>query len=194
MKELFRKIFNKIGDEFFTIPNMLSIVRILLIPVIVYLYCFRHDNISTFAVVAFSTLTDIVDGYIARRFDMITDFGKFLDPVADKATQLTVLVCLITRFKYMVIPFVVLAIKEIFSLVLRFIAYRETEMVEGAKWHGKAATGIIVAAIGIHLLWDGITVPVSIGFVAFATVFMVFSGVLYTVDVVRMMKNYEKQD
>ena len=71
-------------DELFTIPNLLSILRLLLIPVLVYLYCFKHDNIATCCLLAFSLLTDIVDGFIARHFNMITDFGKFLDPLADK--------------------------------------------------------------------------------------------------------------
>ena len=137
MKELFRKIFKKIKDEFFTIPNMLSILRLLLIPVIVYLYCVKRNNLWTLIVVVFSTLTDIVDGFIARRFNMITDFGKFLDPVADKATQLTVFACLITRYKLMLVPFLVLLVKELGSLIFRLVVYKKTEVVEGAHWHGK---------------------------------------------------------
>ncbi len=192
MKELFRKIFKKIGDEFFTIPNMLSILRILLIPVIIYFYVVKKDYNSTTFVVLFSVLTDIVDGFIARRFNMITDFGKFLDPVADKATQLTVLICLITRFKLMIIPFVVLAVKEISSLAIRFVVYKRTETVDGAKWHGKTATGIVIATIILHLLWGDIPSGVSFGVICFCTAFMVFSFVLYTADCIKCLKNHGK--
>ena len=188
MKELFRKILTKIKEEFFTIPNMLSILRILLIPVIVYYYVVKQDNIAAFVVVILSTLTDIVDGFIARTFNMITDFGKFIDPVADKATQLTVFICLITRFKLMVIPFVVLLFKELSSLVLRFIVYKKTEIVDGAKWHGKAATGVVIATIILHLLWNDIPSAVSVGVIAFCTAFMLFSYVLYTADCVKYLK------
>ena len=192
MKELFRKIFKKVGDEFFTIPNMLSILRILLIPVIVYFYVVQKDNLTTFFVVIFSTITDIVDGFIARRFNMITDFGKFLDPVADKATQLTVFICLITKFKLMIIPFVVLALKELSSLVIRFIVYKRTEVVDGAKWHGKLTTGLVIATIVLHLLWNDIPGAVSLGVICFCTAFMVLSFVLYTADCVKYLKKNEE--
>lgn len=191
MKELFRKIFKKIGDEFLTIPNMLSILRILLIPVIVYLYVLQKDYMSTFVVVLISTLTDIADGFIARRFNMITDFGKFLDPLADKATQLTVLLCLITRFKMMIVPFAVLGIKELSALVMRFVVYQKTEIVNGARWHGKASTGFIIGMILVHLAWIDIPQTVSLGIMAFVTVFMTFSGTLYAIECVKAMKENE---
>ncbi len=192
MKELFRKIFKKIGDEFFTIPNMLSILRILLIPVIIYFYVVKKDYNTTTFVVLFSVLTDIVDGFIARRFNMITDFGKFLDPVADKATQLTVFICLITKFKLMIIPFVVLALKELSSLVIRFVVYKRTEVVDGAKWHGKLTTGLVIATIVLHLLWNDIPGAVSLGVICFCTAFMVLSFVLYTVDCLKYLKKNEE--
>ena len=194
MKELFRKIFKKIANEFLTIPNMLSIIRILLIPVIVYFYCFRHDSFWTLMLVLLSTLTDIVDGFIARRFNMITDFGKFIDPVADKATQLTVFICLVTKFKLMLLPFSVLLVKELGSLLLRLVVYKKTEVVEGAKWHGKVCTGIVIAIILVHLIWPDIHSTVSLSIILFSTLFMLFSGTLYTLEALRILKNGKKQN
>lgn len=193
MKELFRKIFKKARDEFFTIPNMLSVVRILLIPVIVYLYVFKKDNLWTLIVVALSSLTDVVDGFIARRFNMITDLGKFLDPLADKATQLTVIACLITRFKAMVVPFVILAVKELSALLMRFVVYKRTERVEGAKWHGKASTTIIISIVALHLIWGSIPSNVSLILIAFCSVFMTFSAILYGIESINMLKEDGKQ-
>ena len=189
MKELFRKIFKKIKDEFFTIPNMLSILRLLLIPVIVYLYCVKRNNLWTLIVVVFSTLTDIVDGFIARRFNMITDFGKFLDPVADKATQLTVFACLITRYKLMLVPFLVLLVKELGSLIFRLVVYKKTEVVEGAHWHGKMSTGIVILVIVLHLGWATMPATVSNAIILFSTIFMVYSGLLYTLEGIDILKN-----
>ncbi len=188
MKELFRKIFNKIRDEFFTIPNMLSLLRLLLIPLIIYLYCFKHNDLWTLIVVVFSTLTDIVDGFIARRFNMITDFGKFLDPLADKLTQLTVFACLITRFNLMLLPFVVLLIKEVGSLILRLAVYKKTEIVEGAHWHGKMSTGIVILVIVLHLAFGGMPESLSNGIILFSTIFMVYSGFLYTLEGIDLLK------
>ncbi len=193
MKELFLKIFKKIKDELFTIPNMLSIVRLLLIPLIVYLYVFKKDNLIAAAVVVISTLTDIVDGFIARRFNMITDFGKFIDPVADKATQLTVFICLMTEFKLMILPFVVLLVKELSAFLLRLVVYKETEIVDSAKWHGKASTGIVVFTLMLHLIWHEIPSSVSVAMIVFCTLFMTFSGTLYTIDGLKILKNGRKK-
>ena len=192
MNELFRKIFKKMRDELFTIPNLLSILRLLLIPILVYLYCFKHDNIATCCLLAFSLLTDIVDGFIARHFNMITDFGKFLDPLADKSTQLVIMICLITKFKAMAIPFTVLLVKEITAFLMRFKVYKETEVVDGAKWHGKASTGIILATVGLHLLWDSIPSEVSFGVICFTTAFMTYSAVMYALECVNVLKNHGK--
>ena len=188
MKELFRKIFKKIGDELFTIPNMLSILRLLLIPVIVYSYCFLHNYTMTVIIVLFSSLTDVVDGYIARKFNMITDFGKFLDPLADKATQIVVLGCLVTEFSLMLLPCAVLLFKEVFSLILRFVLYKETEIVEGAKWHGKLATCLVIAMIASHLIWHSMAAVVSNVIILVCTGFVLFSFVLYTVEAIRLLK------
>ena len=192
MKEMFKTIWKRMKEEFMTIPNMLSTLRLLLIPVIVYLYCFKHDNLWTLIMVAFSSLTDIVDGFIARRFNMITDFGKFLDPLADKATQITILACLITRFRAMIIPCVLLVIKELSALLMRLAIFKETEIVDGAKWHGKLATVIVVSTVASHLIWYDMTQTASFVIIMVCTAFVLFSAVLYTIDNVRVLKNHGK--
>ena len=192
MKELFRKIFKKVGDEILTIPNILSFIRILIIPIIVYLYCFKHDNIGALIWVIISTFTDIADGFIARKFNMITDFGKFIDPVADKATQLTVFACLITEFSFMLLPFIVLLVKELGSLLLRLYVYKKTEIVDGAKWHGKTSTGIVILIVVLHLAWANIPSGLSLGIILFSTAFMLFSGTLYTIESFNFLKYGKK--
>ena len=87
--------------EILTIPNLLSAFRLLLVPVIAWLYCGRENYPMTALVLLLSGATDIVDGFIARRFDMVSDLGKVLDPVADKLTQTAMLACLLTRFEAM---------------------------------------------------------------------------------------------
>lgn len=193
MKEFFREMFKKIGREILTIPNLLSILRICLIPVIVYYYCFKHDNISALIWVVISTFTDVLDGFIARTFNMITDFGKFIDPVADKATQLVVFACLIMSFPIMLLPFVVLLVKEVGSLLLRFYVYKKTELVEGAKWHGKVSTGIVIFLVVFHLGWNDIPSGLSLGIILFSTAFMLFSGTLYTIEAFKMLKYGKNQ-
>ena len=76
--------------QLFTIPNLLSLLRLCMIPLIIWLYCTQKNYALTAVVLVLSGLTDMVDGYIARRFNMVTDLGKALDPVADKLTQASV--------------------------------------------------------------------------------------------------------
>ena len=97
-----------------TIPNVLSFFRILLIPFIIWFYCYKKDYTLTLVVIIVSGLTDVIDGFIARRFNMISDFGKIFDPFADKLTQITIINCLITTYKYMIIPLVVFVVTLIF--------------------------------------------------------------------------------
>lgn len=189
MKEFFYRTLGKAKKELWTIPNMLSLLRILLVPIIVYLYCFKQDNLWTLILVVFSTLTDVVDGFIARKYNQITDLGKLLDPVADKLTQLAVFACLITRFKLMLLPFCVLLVKEVGSLILRMIVYKKTDVVEGAHWHGKISTGIVILVIVIHLVWPNVLPSVSEFVIFFSTILMVYSGLLYTLEGIDILKN-----
>lgn len=188
MKELFGRIFNKANKELFNIPNMISIFRILLIPVIIVAYCSWHNDILTLILLGISTLTDMVDGIIARKCNMITDCGKFLDPFADKLTQLTVFACLITRFKLMIVPFVVLFVKEVGSFLLRLIVYKKTNVIEGAHWHGKLSTGIVITVIVLHLAFGNMPESLSSALILFSTLFMCYSGLLYTLEGMDILK------
>ena len=94
------------NKNIFTIPNILSMFRLLLLPVIVYMYMNQKDYVLTGILLLISGLTDLLDGYIARTFNMMSDLGKILDPVADKATQAVVLLCLMTRFSWLTILFI----------------------------------------------------------------------------------------
>ena len=88
--------------EIFTIPNLLSLFRLVLIPVYITIYLNAKEAMDYYlagGILAVSCLTDMIDGKIARHFNMITSFGKFLDPVADKATQFTLILCLALKAK-----------------------------------------------------------------------------------------------
>ena len=78
-------------EEIFTIPNILSFIRLLLIPVIVVVYVLYDYYLLAAILIVISGITDIVDGKIARRYGLVSDFGKMLDPIADKCTQAAVL-------------------------------------------------------------------------------------------------------
>ena len=121
------------------IPNTLSLVRILLIPVFLVLYL-NHLDWWAFGVLAFSGVTDMLDGFIARHFNQITDCGKLLDPISDKLTQVAVLVALATRYREL-LPLVILcAVKETCQAVGSVIMLKRVDSVQGSLWFGKLST------------------------------------------------------
>ena len=108
-----------------------------------------------------SGVTDVVDGYIARHFGMISDFGKVFDPIADKLTQVVMLYCLITRFPLMILPFIIMVIKETFAGVTGLLTVRKLNKVLGAVWHGKVTTLLLYAMMLVHLIWYNMSDKVS---------------------------------
>lgn len=170
-----------------TVPNILSLFRLCLIPVIIWLYCVKKNYLWTTVILLLSGLTDAADGIIARRFNMISDLGKMIDPVADKLTQIATLFCLVSRFRYMLIPFVVLTVKEIIAAVLNMLAMKKTGNVTGALWHGKVNTFLLYTMMLIHLVWYNIPAAVSNILIFVCTAMMVVSAVLYGIRSVRIL-------
>ncbi|MBP3370301.1 MAG: CDP-diacylglycerol--glycerol-3-phosphate 3-phosphatidyltransferase [Clostridia bacterium] len=129
------------------IPNILSIIRIIL--VFVFVFVFFVLNSPAWALVIFLTAgaTDIVDGYLARRFNWITNLGKILDPFADKLMQCTALVCLCIK-KFVPLWFVlVFFAKELATLIIGLLVIRRRSVVVVSKWYGKAAVCLFYLAI-----------------------------------------------
>lgn len=139
-----------------------------------------------------SGLTDIVDGFIARRFDMISDFGKAFDPVADKLTQIVMLGCLVLRFPLMLIPLVILIIKEALAAVMNMITLEKAGFVVAAKWHGKLNTVLIYSMMFVHIVWFNIPPVVSNILVLVCIVMMLISSFLYTKSDVKAIKKEDK--
>lgn len=144
--------------EAFTIPNFLSFFRLLLIPVYVYLYLTAESTwqyVAAGLVLALSCLTDMIDGRIARRCHMVSKLGMLLDPVADKATQATLLVCLSMKYPVLYPVLALLVIKETFQLIALIIAYLNGKMLPGALFIGKVCTTVLfVSLIALVLFPD----------------------------------------
>ena len=140
------------------IPNALSVVRMALIPVFMVLYLLRVDTWA-FAVLLVSGLTDFVDGFVARRFDMITDCGKLLDPLSDKLTQVAVVVCLTTRYTELLPLTVLCFVKELSQAIGGILLLKKNVQAQGARWFGKVSTVLFYATMLVIVLWyDALTV------------------------------------
>lgn len=152
---------NRYKDKIVTIPNILSFIRICLIPIIVWLYVGEKNYPLTGIMVILSSMTDIIDGIIARKFNMTSDLGKVLDPIADKATQGVVAILLAIRFPMMILLVCLGIIKELFMAISGFLVIKKQGIVLGANWHGKLNTVVIVSTMALHIVWYDITPIVS---------------------------------
>ena len=182
-----KRTFDNAENRILTVPNLLSLFRLLIIPLMIYQYCFKKQYLITVILLTLSGLTDIVDGYIARRFQRVTRLGKILDPVADKATQLALLVCLVTRFPLVILPLTVLIIKELTVSIILIIAIRKTHTVQSAKWHGKLCTVIVYTVIYLHIVWYAIPTLVSRVLILSTLPFMLLSMILYSISGIRRL-------
>lgn len=147
--------------EVFTIPNFLSLFRLLLIPVYIIIYLNAEEITDYYiagGILAVSCLTDLVDGQIARRFNMISTVGKVLDPLADKLTQLALILCLATKYKYLWFVVGLFFVKELFQLIAggcRLL--HKGMMLKGALISGKISTTVLFISLIILVLFPGIS-------------------------------------
>ncbi len=165
------------------VPNILSVCRILLIPVIV-ISIFLNNYILALIIFTISSLTDIIDGYIARNFDAVTNVGKLLDPLADKLTQLTLIASLVWANIISGWIFAVLLIKELIMISGASFLYGKSVVVY-SRWYGKLATVLIYVSIVSSLLCkqfnvtSGIFINISNSLYVIAIIFTIFALVMY---------------
>ncbi|MCX7923942.1 MAG: CDP-alcohol phosphatidyltransferase family protein [Clostridia bacterium] len=128
------------------IPNILTGVRFLIVPILGY-YLNREEYYMAILLFLAGGITDILDGYIARKFNMITSWGKLADPMADKLMQITALIVL-TNKKLIPYPVLIIVIaKEVFMIAGSILLYKKQKTVVAADWYGKMATVIFFFAI-----------------------------------------------
>ncbi len=145
VRELFRK------GQVLTIPNLLTMLRIVLLPFIIWSYVGLHNLPLTIVLLAVSALSDVLDGAIARKFNMVSDLGKALDPVADKLTQVSLVLCLAFTHPLMWYLLAFCVVRETVMLILGLITMKRTNGVFSAKWYGKVSTAMLYAT-GLSLL------------------------------------------
>ena len=141
MKEKIRKLFSNV----WTIPNVLTILRIILIPVFVILF-FNDQKKAALAVFIAASLTDMLDGYLARKLNQITDFGKLFDPLADKLMVLTALVCQTVAGPFPLVAVLIVAAKEL-VMVIGGIFMLSRGVVVYSNYVGKAAQVCFIASL-----------------------------------------------
>lgn len=146
-----------------TIPNALSIFRLLLLPVFATLYLMSEKRPEllywSFGVLVLSGVTDSLDGLIARHFNQISDLGKMLDPLADKITQVVVVICLAMRFRELIPLVVICFLKELIQGLGGIFLLKKGAAVHGAKWYGKVSTFVFYGVMALIVLLPNMPFP-----------------------------------
>lgn len=175
--------------EILTIPNMLSLFRLVLIPVYVTIYLNAKsdaDYVLAALILAVSCLTDMIDGKIARHFNMISNLGKILDPIADKATQFTLMICLAVRynvFQYHALWYMsaLFFVKEAFQLIAGGISLLKGRMLKGAQMTGKICTTVLFISLILMVMIPNLSEKTINIFVLVDTVFLLIAFVDYII-------------
>ena len=179
----------------FNIPNCLCFFRILLIPLFLYVY-FVADFKNRYLVAAFvlviSVISDFLDGFIARKFNMVTDFGKFIDPVADKLTQFVVAITLLFSYPLAWVLLIIIILKDLMLAIVGLYLYDYGLKITGASWWGKIATAyfyvIVIVLIGLHIP----NTVISFVLIITGSVLMLLSFILYAKELRYMVKEKDK--
>ena len=169
-------------EQILSVPNLLSLFRLLLIPVYVLTYLNAKDSadyLLSGMILAVSCLTDMIDGKIARKFNMITTLGKILDPLADKATQLTLLVCLCVRHPVLKFLLGLFVVKESFMLIAGCITISKGKMLKGALFSGKISTTVLFISLIILVTFPDLNGNIQNIIAALDAGFMIASLVDY---------------
>lgn len=180
------------NENIWNVPNLLTMLRMAAVVVFIVLFARGKKN-AAMIVFILAAATDVLDGYIARRFHLITSFGKLMDPLADKLMTLSALVCLTVTGYVPLWLLIIEGAKECFMVVGCCFVLRKKKLVVQADYIGKAATVTFIAAILATFLHD-YTAPwdfvLQCGAVTLALAAMIF----YIIDTVRKVRADEQQE
>ncbi len=185
------KIFRK--ESVLTIPNLLSVIRIAMIPFIIWTYIGLDAYAVTTVLIIISGLTDVTDGFIARKFGMVSDVGKMLDPFADKLTQFTIVVCIATRYPAIWAVVGLFIVKELFMLIWGLAAIKKYDFVNSAKWYGKVNTLVLYTVMSAMILFYNMPITVANILIIIAVASLIMSMVLYGRFYILLFKKHGKQ-
>lgn len=183
-------------EQIVTIPNILSLFRIILIPVFVIVYFNVDGNFSLWPamILILSGLTDLVDGFIARHFNQISDLGKILDPVADKLTQVTVICCLSIKIVPLRYLFVIYLLKELAMIIGGAITLKSGIKIPSAKWYGKLSTFELYFSMFLLLIFPNISDTFVYIVVVVSAVLALFAFVMYVRQFFDLRKNNKEKN
>lgn len=168
--------------EVLTVPNLLSLLRLILLPVYVPAYLkaeTRRQYFMAGSVMILSCLTDMLDGRIARKYNMVSNIGKILDPLADKATQFVLIICFCARYPVMKPVLMLFIVKEAFQLIACVLALNAGKALPGALMAGKVCTTVLFVSLIFMVICSNLSPLLVNGIALLDSAFLVFSFISY---------------
>ncbi len=172
---MFEKILGK-NRKFTNLANIITLLRLFLIPIFLYVLIYLNDYFLSFIIFSFASITDKVDGVIARKYDMITDFGKFLDPIVDKMLVISAFVSFIELNIISSIPVLIIIFREISITGFRAIAASNNVVISASNLGKYKTVSQIITILFILILPESIYVNYLVYLVVILTI---VSGVDY---------------
>ncbi len=168
--------------DVFTIPNLISMIRLALIPVYIYIYLNAteaRDYYIAGGILVVSCLTDMIDGQIARKFHMTSTLGKLLDPIADKLTQLALIVCLSIQYPLLRISLLLLLCKELFQAIAASIMFSRGKALPGAILPGKICTTVLFVSFIVMVLIPEMDLWIANTIATIDAIFLAYAFISY---------------
>ena len=169
-------------EDFLLLPNILTYIRILLVPVFIIVYnnsVSWTGHITAAVIILLSGITDVADGFIARHWNMVSDLGKIIDPIADKAMQFSMLFCVCRRYKWVILLVIIYAVKEIISALASAYLFTRGKHLSGAMWCGKLCTVILFIVMMVLVAVPYVSSRVVNTLIGFSAAFMLLAFFIY---------------
>ena len=173
------------------IPNLLSILRIIIIGPFVY-YFLKDNYVMAAVMIAISGLSDMFDGYIARKFNQITKLGAMLDPVADKITLGSVVICMCIKIPVIIQIIIILLVKEILMLLAGLVLLKKHKTPPPAQWYGKVATIVFYISVAVIVflkaIWGIENMVLTITLMCITVALMFFALIRYFILFLKILE------
>jgi cardiolipin synthase len=198
MEDCNMKILTKFNKkDLWTIPNILCYIRFALVPVFIVMYIRAQEPkqyLQAAAVVFASGLTDFFDGFIARQYNMVTELGKLIDPLADKLTQASLIFVLVLKIKWMFLLLILFVVMQLFMLIAGIVMLKKGKKLNGAKWFGKVSTTVFYGTMLFLVALPTLNTTVTNILMLICGAFLLLSFVLYIKEYVMMYREVKEAE
>lgn len=187
----------RIEKKDINVPNMLSLLRIfIIIPFVIFFLKERY--ILAGVMLAISGISDMFDGFIARKFNCITRLGKLLDPVADKLTLAAVMICLGIKFHSLLLIVIILLFKDLSMMVAGSILLKRGIDPPASRWYGKLSTAFfyfsVIIIVGVKAIFEVEIPMLTMILLTITTILMMFSLINYFILFLKLMKCGDREE